>query len=76
MAFLSESESVDRLGAESEGAGDESVVLLDEKSRLMVASPERGCLSGCAIATDDVRLKGAFIQGSPSSRKRPCHVNA
>jgi hypothetical protein len=50
MAFLRVSESALRLGAvggPGAGAGGVSVVLFEEKSRLMVESPERGCRSRC-----------------------------
>ena len=44
-----------RLGAVGAEAGGVSVVLLEEKSRLMVVRPERGCRSGCITSGDDER---------------------
>jgi hypothetical protein len=58
MAFLRVSESALRLGAvggPGAGAGGASVVLFEEKSRLMVARPERGCRSRCITSSDDER---------------------
>ena len=61
IAFLRVSENVLRLvavavavGAEA-GHGMASVVLFDEKSRLSVARPERGCRLSCIITRDDER---------------------
>jgi hypothetical protein len=55
MAFLRVSESVLRLVAAtgSREAGGICVVLFDEKSRLTVARPERGCRSSCIVASND-----------------------
>lgn len=68
MAFLRVSESVLRLGAvggPGVGAGGVSDMLFEEKSRFMVARPERGCRSGCITSSDDERnVQGAtFIHG-------------
>jgi len=52
IAFLRESESVLRLlGAEGTKAGEDLVVSFDEKSRLTVARPERGCRSSCIVVS-------------------------
>ena len=56
MAFLRVSESALRLeaiGCPGAGAGGVSVMLFKEKSRLMVARPERGCRSRCSIISSD-----------------------
>lgn len=56
MAFLRVSESALRLGAVGgPGAGAGGVSVFEEKSRLMVARPERGCRSCCIISSDDER---------------------
>jgi len=72
------SESVDRLGTEEEGAENESADLLDEKSRLMVARPERGCLSGCVIARNNekrrVDVHGALLVTCTCKSENEPHV--
>jgi hypothetical protein len=58
MAFLRVSESALRLeavGGPGAGAGGVSVVLFEEKSRLMVERPERGCRSCCITSSDNER---------------------
>lgn len=58
MAFLRVSESALRLeavGGPGTGAGGVSVVLFEEKSRLMVERPERGCRSRSITSSEDER---------------------
>lgn len=53
MAFLRESESVLRLVGAGAGTktGEVLVVWFDEKSRLTVVKPERGCRSSCIVVS-------------------------
>ena len=55
IAFLRESESVLRLVGAGAGTKAEEVLgeWFDEKSRLTVVKPERGCRSSCIVVSND-----------------------
>jgi len=73
MAFLRASESALRLGAGGTEAGGVSVILFEEKSRLTVARPERGCRSRCIISSDDERNEDALSAADRVVSECPIH---